>query len=131
MEERRFLLSEFAHDLKTPITSILTFTRLVELDNTQLDEESQHYLETIRQKTKEIQEQLRTLNEFTQVDATPSSFKPLDFREMLQDFYERNKPDIDVNGVTLVLANECSQPLMIQGDRHKLLSVLQNLVFNA
>lgn len=131
LEERRFLLSEFAHDLKTPITSILTFTRLVEMDNTQLDEESQHYLETIRQKTKEIQEQLRTLNAFTQVDAIPSSFRPLNLQEMLYDFYEKNKPDIDVNDITFVLSIECNRPLIIQGDSHKLFSVLQNLVFNA
>ena len=76
LEERRMLLSGFAHDLKTPITSITTFTRLVELDNTQLDEESRQYLDIIRRKTKEIQEQLNTLNEFTQVGSTPPAFEP-------------------------------------------------------
>ena len=40
LEERRLLLSAFAHDLKTPVTSIHTFTRLVEMDSAGLDEES-------------------------------------------------------------------------------------------
>ena len=131
LEERRMLLSGFAHDLKTPITSITTFTRLVELDNTQLDEESRQYLDIIRRKTKEIQEQLNTLNEFTQVDSTPPAFEPLDLCLLPRDFYSGNKPDINVSGISFELLLKDDQPVMIYGDRQKLVSVLQNLVFNA
>lgn len=131
LEERRMLLSGFAHDLKTPITSITTFTRLVELDNTQLDEESRQYLDIIRRKTKEIQEQLNTLNEFTQVDSTPPAFELLDLCLLLRDFYSGNKPDINVSGISFELLPKDDQPVMIYGDRQKLVSVLQNLVFNA
>ena len=131
LEERRMLLSGFAHDLKTPITSITTFTRLVELDNTQLDEESRQYLDIIRRKTKEIQEQLNTLNEFTQVDSTPPAFEPLDLCLLLRDFYSGNKPDINVSGISFELLPKDDQPVMIYGDKQKLVSVLQNLVFNA
>ncbi len=131
LEERRMLLSGFAHDLKTPITSITTFTRLVELDNTHLDQESRQYLDIIRQKTKEIQEQLSTINEFTQIDSAPPAFEPLDLCLLLRDFYSSNKPDIDVNGISFELLLKDSQPVMVYGDRRKLVSVLQNLVFNA
>lgn len=131
LEERRMLLSGFAHDLKTPITSITTFTRLVELDNTHLDEESRQYLDIIRRKTKEIQEQLSNINEFTQIDATPPSFESLDLRLLLRDFYSRNKPDINVSGVSFELLLKDDQPVMVYGDKRKLVSVLQNLVFNA
>lgn len=131
LKERRMLLSGFAHDLKTPITSITTFTRLVELDNTQLDEESRQYLDIIRRKTKEIQEQLNTLNEFTQVDSTPPAFEPLDLCLLLRDFYSGNKPDINVSGISFELLPKDDQPVMIYGDKQKLVSVLQNLVFNA
>jgi signal transduction histidine kinase len=131
LEERRLLLSGFAHDLKTPITSITTFTRLVELDNTQLDEESRQYLDIIRRKTKEIQDQLSTISEFTQIDSTPSAFKPLDLIRLVRDFYSRNKPDINVSGVSFELLIKNNQPVMIYGDKRKLVSVLQNLVFNA
>ena len=131
LEERRMLLSGFAHDLKTPITSITTFTRLVELDNTHLDQESRQYLDIIRQKTKEIQEQLSTINEFTQIDSAPPAFEPLDLCLLLRDFYSSNKPDIDVNGISFELLLKDSQPVMVYGDKRKLVSVLQNLVFNA
>ncbi len=131
LEERRMLLSGFAHDLKTPITSITTFTRLVELDNTQLDEESRQYLDIIRRKTKEIQEQLSTINEFTQIDSTPPAFEALDLCVLLRDFYSGNKPDINVSGVSFELLLQDDKPVMIYGDKRKLVSVLQNLVFNA
>lgn len=131
LEERRMLLSGFAHDLKTPITSITTFTRLVELDNTQLDEESRQYLDIIRRKTKEIQEQLSTINEFTQIDSAPSVFEPLDLCLLLRDFYVKNKPDINVSGISFELLTKDDEPVMVYGDPRKLISVLQNLVFNA
>ena len=131
LEERRMLLSGFAHDLKTPITSITTFTRLVELDNTQLDEESRHYLDIIRQKTREIQEQLSTINEFTQIDSTPPAFEPVDLCVLLRNFYSGNKPDIDVSGISFELLLKEDRPIMIYGDKRKLMSMLQNLVFNA
>lgn len=131
LEERRMLLSGFAHDLKTPITSITTFTRLVELDNTQLDEESRQYLDIIRRKTKEIQEQLSTINEFTQIDSTPPDFGPLDLCLLLRNFYSGNKPDINVSGISFELLLKDDQPVIIYGDKRKLVSVLQNLVFNA
>lgn len=131
LEERRMLLSGFAHDLKTPITSITTFTRLVELDNTQLDEESRQYLDIIRRKTREIQEQLTTINEFTQIDSTPSAFEALDLRLLLRDFHAGNQPDISVNGIAFELLLQDEQAVMIYGDKRKLTSALQNLVYNA
>lgn len=131
LEERRLLLSGFAHDLKTPITSITTFTRLVELDNTHLDEESIQYLDIIRRKTTEIQKQLVTINEFTQIDSAPPSFESLDLRLLIKDFYEGNKPDINVSGIYFELFMKENEPVIIYGDKRKLFSVLQNLVFNA
>lgn len=131
LEERKMLLSWFAHDLKTPVTSITTFTRLVELDNTRLDKESREYLDIIRRKTKEIQQQLSTISEFTQIDSIVPAFEPIDLSCLLRDFYNANKPDIDVSGVSFELSIKDSNPIMIYGDRRKLVSVLQNLVFNA
>lgn len=131
LEERRMLLSGFAHDLKTPITSITTFTRLVEMDNTHLDEESRQYLDIIRRKTSEIQEQLSTINEFTNIDSRPPVFEPIDLCELLKKFYSGNKPDILVNGISFELVTHGNHPVMISGDSRKLTSVLQNIVFNA
>lgn len=131
LEERRLLLSAFAHDLKTPVTSIHTFTRLVEMDSAGLDEESRQYLDVIRRKTAEIQEQLSTLREFTRFDSAPPSFEPLDLCGLLREFCAANEPDVDACGLSLELQTGDGRPVMVYGDRQKLTSVLQNLVFNA
>lgn len=130
LEERRMLLAGFAHDLKTPVTSITTFARLAEMDSTHLDDESREYLSIIRRKTAEIQEQLRSLNEFTHAD-TPSEFVLFDLARLVQDFHEANSPDISVGGISFILRISAEPPLIIRGSRQKLESVLQNLVFNA
>lgn len=131
LEERKLLLSGFAHDLKTPITSITTFTRLVEMDNTHLDDESREYLTIIRRKTSEIQDQLSALHEFTYMDAEPTVWEIFDFCELVQTFFEKNKPDVEVTGIQFLLKKTNRLPIWINGDKRKLTSVLQNLVYNA
>lgn len=131
LEERKLLLSGFAHDLKTPITSITTFTRLVEMDNTHLDDESREYLTIIRRKTSEIQDQLSALHAFTYVDTEPTVWEIFDFCELVQTFFEKNKPDVDVTGIQFLLKKTNHLPIWINGDKRKLTSVLQNLVYNA
>ena len=131
LDERRTLLASFAHDLKTPITSITTFTRLVELDNTGLDDEARQYLDTIRKKTREMQLQINYLSEFTRQDVSAASFLRLDLCSLVKEFYELNKPDIDVAGLDFQLSLPHLSPLYILGDRERLINVLQNLVYNA
>lgn len=89
LEERRMLLSAFAHDMKTPITSINNFTRLVEIDNDDLDEESRHYLDTIRKKTVEMQENLNMIHEFSRHDTPLTVLEPVDLIRLTTEFYEK------------------------------------------
>ena len=131
LDERRMLLASFAHDLKTPLTSITTFTRLVELDNTGLDDESRLYLDTIRRKTGEMKQQLDMLHEFTSQDVSAVSLESINLCDLIMEFYEINKPDIDVAGLNFELSLPRGAQLYILGDREKLMSVLQNLVYNA
>lgn len=131
LEERRLVLSAFAHDLKTPVTSITTFTRLVELNNTGLDEESLQYLETIRQKTRDMKEQLEHLSELNQMDTAISQTQSVDLCELATSFYQQNQPDFATSGIHLELALPAESRLCITADRQQLTSVLQNLVYNA
>ena len=131
LEERRMLLSGFAHDLKTPLTSITTFTRLVEMDGDHLDEESRQYLDVIRKKTGEIKQQLEMLHEFTYADRSSSAFGNLDLCSLAAEFFEENQPDMEVNGLKFSLSLPKPPHVMVRGDRQKLKSVLQNLVYNA
>lgn len=131
LEERRLVLSAFAHDLKTPVTSITTFTRLVELNNTGLDKESIQYLETIRQKTKDMKTQLEYLSELNQLDSSVSQTQSVDLCELVSSFYHQNYPDFAASGILLTLSLSARDSICVNGNPQKLTSVLQNLIYNS
>lgn len=131
LNERRALLASFAHDLKTPLTSIITFTRLVEMDSTDLDPESKRYLDTIREKTKKMQEELNTLSDFAKQDTVNPSFESVDLYYFIQDFYNYNLPDLEAAGLRFDLSLSRKDGLYILADIRKLTSIFQNLVYNA
>lgn len=131
LEERRALLSTLSHDLKTPITSITTFTRLIEMDNLNLDSESLEYLTIIRKKSKEMNDRLYTLNEFNHLDSA-ASLQPINLCELITEFYKSNKPDFDVFGIHVTLSIDFwGKQCFIRADKNKILSILQNLIYNA
>lgn len=131
LEERRSLLSALAHDLKTPITSITTFTRLIEMDNLNLDSESLEYLNIIRKKSEEMKDKLYTLNTFNHLDSV-SSFERINLCELVTTFYKNNKPDFDVYGIQFILSIKSTyNQSIIYADKNKIISILQNLVYNA
>lgn len=131
LAERRQLLAGFTHDLKTPISSISTFTHLVEEGNIGLDDENRLYLHTIYQKIEEMRQRLAEIQQFTIEEAKPIHLEPLELSSVVQQFYETNLPDIEMAGVDFYLEMEQDHPLWIQGDIVKLKSVLQNLLYNA
>ncbi|HJA67801.1 hypothetical protein B5F07_11165 [Lachnoclostridium sp. An169] len=131
LSQRRQLLSAFAHDIKTPMTSITTFTRLVELDNADLDAESRQYLDTIREKTGEMQDRLEALQDYFRQDTGASCFTTVDLCRLIDDFCRANAPDMDVMGIHLESELPILRPVLVQGNRDRLMSVLQNLVYNA
>lgn len=131
LTERRQLLAGFTHDLKTPISSISTFTHLVEEGNVGLDEETQGYLKIIHQKIEDMRQQVEEIQRFTIEEAKPIKWEPLDLTQLVQQFYETNLPDIEVAGIDFRLERDVQGPLWIQGDAVKLKSVLQNLLYNA
>ena len=130
LEERRQLLLGFAHDLKTPITSITTFTRLAQMEQPDLSDETKQYLDTIRQKAGEMRDRLVLLQEFSYQD-TPSDFSVVNLTDLIREFYEQNLPDMDVSGIRFLLHISPKEPLFVYGDHIKLISLLQNLAYNA
>lgn len=78
-----------------------------------------------------MQLQINYLSEFTRQDVSAASFLRLDLCSLVKEFYELNKPDIDVAGLDFQLSLPHLSPLYILGDRERLINVLQNLVYNA
>lgn len=130
MNERKKFLSDLAHDLKAPVSSIQAFIELVKYGNVQVDDELQHYLEIINQKSGEVQTKVRSLQEFTSQDEAVMKKEKMDLGELLEDFYENNLPDAEAKGIRFSLIKP-GKPIEIMGNPELIYRVFENLFYNA
>ncbi len=61
-------MADVAHDLKAPVSAIQAFIDLIKVGNIHVDEETRTYLYAINQKSNEVQNRVRSLQEFTSQD---------------------------------------------------------------
>lgn len=132
VEERQKLLSEFLHDLKSPVTSLMTYAKLIRKNKILLDPSTETQLEYIEQKSLDVNRQIKEIQDFTAENPMVSTYSDIDLHKLLSDFYRYNKPDIEVNGPDFILnLPPASCCCTVHGDWTKLTRVLQNLVYNA
>lgn len=128
--ERQKLLSEFLHDLKSPLASLLSYARLVRENNVLLDDRTRGQLDVIEGKSEELARQLRMMQQFNLENPIASRWERLDLAEFLKEFHRRFQPDVEVSGPDFLL--ELPPELCaVRADPDKLSRALQNLVFNA
>ncbi|MDE6748458.1 MAG: HAMP domain-containing histidine kinase [Lachnospiraceae bacterium] len=106
-KQRNLMLSDIAHDIKTPITTICGYARAIS-DNVVSDEEKkQEYLQSIYTKSMRMDELINLLLEYVQLDSSGFELhkEKADLGEMLRenialmysDFEENNmKLEIDI-----------------------------------
>lgn len=130
VDERQRLLSEFLHDLKSPLTSVLSYTRVVREHNILLDEQTRSQLNVIEEKSEELAHQLRMMQQFTTQNPMASHRELMELSGFLTEFHRYNQPDVEANGPDLLLELP-DRPCPVLADREKLKRALQNLLFNA
>ncbi|MEG0379253.1 MAG: HAMP domain-containing sensor histidine kinase, partial [Eubacterium sp.] len=130
MHERKKFLSDLAHDLKAPVSAIQAFIELVKYGNMQVDEELRTYLEIINRKSDEVQNKVKSLQEFTSRDETVMQKYRMDLGELLNAFYVNNYPDTQANGILFNIIKP-GGPIWIMGNAEMLERVFENLLYNA
>ncbi len=131
-KRRNLLFSDIIHDIKTPITSIVGYSKAM-TDGLVTDPEKQaDYLRTIYSKSLRISELITMLFEFVKLDSDGFQLhkEPLDLAELvrenviilLEDYDEKNI-DLDID----VPESVC----MVQADRLQMSRVITNLLTNS
>lgn len=132
INERQSFLSEFLHDLKSPMSSILTYTQLIQENQIHLDPDTASLLTVIEDKCSEVAGRIRTMQDFTVENNLEFSMEPMDLYVLLKQFHQANQPDVELSGIDFQYTTRQTQgTCIIQGNKEKLQRMLENLVYNA
>jgi len=117
-----------AHDLRSPLVSVLGFSRLLRDDfGGVLGERGNHYLDRISEAGRTMETLIRELLDFARIGHGEQRVL-VDPREVLEHLRAELKPRLDAAGAALELPVE---PPLLLCDRTRLYQVFSNLIGNA
>jgi two-component system CheB/CheR fusion protein len=118
-----------SHDLRSPLVSLLGFSRLLREDyGARLDEKGGHFLDRIEQAGRTMESLIHDLLELSRIGRTESTKSLIDPRSVLAPLYAEFKPRVDQEGVSLELPEN---PPLLMCNRTRLYQLFSNLVSNA
>ena len=125
------LITNVSHDLKTPITSIITYTDLLS-KCPQSDEKAQAYMAVLTEKSTKLARLVEDLIEASKLSSGNITLHPmvLDLGELATQAVGEYQKEFEENRLQLVLAPELPK-IQVFADGSKTYRVLENLLQNA
>jgi len=129
VEELEQTIRSLAHDLRSPLVSVLGFSRLLREDfGGALGERGAHFLDRIASAGRSMENLIRDLLDFARIGHEDTQRTLVDPREVLQQLRSEYKPRLEQQGVALQLPES---PPLVLCDRTRLYQLFSNLVGNA
>jgi signal transduction histidine kinase len=131
-ENRKELVSNISHDLKTPITSIKGYVEGIMDGVADTPEKMDKYIRTIYTKAVDMDRLIDDLFLFSKLDlkSLPFNFEKIDMVKYLKDCYEELYLDLEKKGITFELETDLAGVDVI-ADREKLKRVIMNVIDNS
>ncbi|WP_106767489.1 HAMP domain-containing sensor histidine kinase [Paenibacillus faecalis] len=125
------LVLNLAHDLRTPLTSVLGYLDFILKDEHLPKEQARHYTSIAYTKSQRLEKLIDELFEITRMNYGRLKIekKPLDLSELLNQLNEELFPLYEKNNLTARL--NVDPDLIIEGDGDSLARVFENLLSNA
>jgi histidine kinase len=129
---RKVLIANISHDLKTPITSILGYVEGIEKGVANTIDKQKQYLGIIHSKASYMNKLIEELALYSKLDVNkePFYFEPVNIREFVQDYVEHIEDDLHEKGVNLTFDGMFIDD-KVQLDRNKVIRVLENIIYNS
>ena len=128
-DELEQTLRALAHDLRSPLVSVLGFSRLLRDDfGAALGERGTHFLERINAAGRTMEQLIRDLLDFARIGHVGERRGSVDPREVLMQLKAELKPRLEQDRVELVLPEH---PPIVHCDRTRLYQLFSNLIGNA
>ncbi len=130
--EKKELLANISHDLRTPVTSIRGYAQGLKDGVARTEETQREYLETIESKTYMIESLLNDLSEITRFDTNNIKLNKqvIDLKNFLMDCVEELENDVEKVGGKLSL-HYIIKDTFVQVDPEKLMRVFINIIGNS
>ncbi|OPA18525.1 two-component sensor histidine kinase [Bacillus cereus] len=131
-ENRKELISNISHDLKTPITSIIGYVEGIKDGVANTPEKMDKYLTTIHTKAKHMDTLIDELFLFSKLDLNrvPFQFETVELNTFMQELIEEMQMDLSEEGIEVRLQLHAS-PLYVTADCEKINRVISNLIHNS
>lgn len=131
-QKRNLMLSDIAHDLRTPITTVSGYAKALADGMVSDPVKQQEYLEAIQVKSARMNELISLLFEYVKLDSEGFSLerKPVDLAELLRQNAALMYSDVENANMELI-PEIPEEKCMVYGDNIQLSRVITNLITNA
>lgn len=127
-EDRQTFIANLAHEMKTPLTSILGFADLLHIKKNVSDKERSEYAGVIVEETKRMRALSGKLMELITLGSTETEKKSVSLPDMINETGLALTPLLNKSSVTLMCRSE---QIIISADEELFKSLLYNLIENA
>ena len=131
--ENKALISNIAHDLKTPITAVKGYAEGIIDGVAHTPEKVDKYVRTIYNKANEMDTLINELTLYSKIDTNriPYNFAKINVAEYFNDCVEEIGLDLESKGIGLSYYNYASPDIVIIADPEQLRRVVNNIIGNS
>ena len=132
-QENKDLVSNIAHDLKTPITAVKGYAEGIIDGVANTPEKIDKYVRTIYSKANEMDTLINELTLYSKIDTNkiPYNFAKINVEEYFADCIEEVGIDLETRGLGLAYYNYTERDVVIIADPEQLRRVVNNIVGNS
>lgn len=132
-KENRVLISNIAHDLKTPITTVKGYAEGLIDGVAATPEKRDRYIRTIYNKANEMDRLINELTLYSQIDTNriPYNFKKITVADYFTDCIEEIGLDLEAREIGLAYYNYADEKTVIIADPEQLKRVINNIISNS
>lgn len=132
-QENKDLISNIAHDLKTPITAVKGYAEGIIDGVANTPEKIDKYVRTIYSKANEMDTLINELTLYSKIDTNkiPYNFAKINVEEYFADCIEEMGVDLETKGIGLAYYNYTDKDVVIIADPEQIHRVVNNIVGNS
>lgn len=129
-KEQNRIIASISHDIKTPLTSIIGYSSLMDDDNLSI-EEVREYSKKINEKAKHIKSILGTFDDYlTNYDNKKLKLDNILVKDIISEINSDYKIELNNNGIEFNVECDCGN-VLIKVDVLKLKRIISNIISNS